>query len=261
VGLLIVNADDWGRDKTTTDRTFDCIEKGQVSAVSAMVFMQDSERAADLGRRRGIDAGLHLNFTTPFSATTCPTRVAERQRETAAYLSFSPSARAIFHPQLARAFEYLVAAQCDEFMRLYGAEPTRFDGHHHMHLAANVLLGRLLPQGSIVRRHFSYEPHEKPVRNWLFRRFTNWALKSRYRTTDFFFSLPPLQPPARLQKIFDLARQFVVELETHPINPDEFRFLTQRQISLAHDLPIGSYSTIPSSGLSKSFVRRTGLNS
>ena len=35
--------------------------------VSAMVFMEDSERAASIARADAIDAGLHLNFTTAFS--------------------------------------------------------------------------------------------------------------------------------------------------------------------------------------------------
>src|SRR5580704_8891452 len=64
-GLLILNADDWGRDRETTERIFDCVRRGTVSSVSAMVFMQDSERAAGIAREANVDAGLHMNFTTP----------------------------------------------------------------------------------------------------------------------------------------------------------------------------------------------------
>src|SRR5271157_4739744 len=78
-GLLIINADDWGRDRETTERTFECILRGAVSSVSAMVFMGDSERAAAIAKENAIHAGLHLNFTTPFSAPDCPTRLAEHQ--------------------------------------------------------------------------------------------------------------------------------------------------------------------------------------
>jgi len=39
------------------------------------------------------------------------------------------------------------------------------------------------------------------------------------------FSLPPLDAPGHLQRIFTLARQFVVEVETHPIKPEEYEFL------------------------------------
>src|SRR4029077_20103780 len=63
-GVLIINADDWGRSQETTDRIAECVAHGAVSSVSAMVFMEDSERSAVIARERGIDAGLHLNFTT-----------------------------------------------------------------------------------------------------------------------------------------------------------------------------------------------------
>src|ERR1035438_7665463 len=56
-GLLIVNADDWGRDHETTERTFECILRGAVSSVSAMVFMGDSERAAGIPQEKGSHRG------------------------------------------------------------------------------------------------------------------------------------------------------------------------------------------------------------
>jgi hypothetical protein len=94
-----------------------------------------------------------------------------------------------------------------------------------MHLSANVLLQGLLPPGATVRRHFSYEPGEKMLRNSVFRLYSRALLAGRYRVTDFFFSLPPLAPEVRLQRIFSLAQRSVLELETHPINPEEYRFL------------------------------------
>ena len=56
---------------------------------------------------------------------------------------------------LAGTFRDVVAAEIDEYRRLYGTEPQRIDGHHHMHLCANVLQGGLLPAGTVVRRNFS----------------------------------------------------------------------------------------------------------
>jgi predicted glycoside hydrolase/deacetylase ChbG (UPF0249 family) len=204
-----------------------------------MVFMEDSERAADIAREHGIDAGVHLNLTTPFSAANCPARLVEYQNRVARYLLRNPFTRGIFNPLLVRHFDYVVAAQRDEFHRLYGAEPQKYDGHHHMHLSANVLLGGLLPAGTLVRQHFSYESGEKAVRNRVFRQVTHVVLARRYRTVDFLFSLPPLEPPDRLQRVFSLARQFTVEVETHPVNPKEYLFLTGGDIfSRAGDCPI-----------------------
>lgn len=236
---LIINADDWGRDAYTTGRILNCWLQGTISSVSAMVFMEDSERAAAIARGRGIDSGLHLNLTTPFSAPSCPLRLKEHQQKLANYLRRYSFARAVYHPWLRRCFEFAVKAQIEEYYRVYGREPERFDGHHHMHLCANVLLGRLLPPGTIVRRHFSWEFGEKPLRNAFFRKFTNAVLTRRHRLVDFLFSLPPLEPPARLQRIFALASKFVVELETHPVNGAEFRFLADGGIfRWAVNLPI-----------------------
>jgi len=238
-GRLIVNADDWGRDQETTQKTLDCVLRGAVSSVSAMVFTEDSERAAVLAREHGVDAGLHLNFTSPFLAANCPTRLLEHQNSVAKYLTRNPFARGVYNPWLIRSFEYVVAAQVEEYVRLYGAAPERLDGHHHMHLSANVLLGGLLPPGTIVRRHFSYESREKPLRHRVFRRLTDAILTRHYRMADFFFPLIPLEPAARLQQIFSLAGRSVVEVETHPVNPGEYRFLAGGEIfRLAGDSPI-----------------------
>jgi len=229
-GVLIINADDWGRDHQTTERIFECFRRRTISSVSAMVFMEDSERAAAISREQGIDAGLHLNLTTLFSARSCPQKLKERQQELAGFLRQHSFARVVYHPWLARSFEYAVKAQIEEYGRIYGTEPERFDGHHHMHLSANVLFQGLLPFGTIVRRHFSEESGEKPLRNRLFRKFTDVLLARRHRLVDFFFSLPPFQSPARLQRIFSLACQFIVETETHPADPEEYRFLTGGQV-------------------------------
>lgn len=234
-GALIINADDWGRDCETTDRTQDCMRAGSVSAVSAMVFMADSERAAALARESDVDAGLHLNFTTSFSGGNVGARLPEHQERAARHLSKHAFARAIYNPALANSFEYVVAAQIEEFRKLYGREPGRFDGHHHMHLSANVLFSGLLPRGAIVRRHFSFEDGEK-FRNRLFRMATGAVLKSRYRVVDYLFSLPPMKPQSRLERIFSQAQHSIVELETHSIHPEEYAFLTSGGISRLTDM-------------------------
>jgi len=235
-----VNADDWGRDARTTGSILDCITRGAVTAVSAMVFMEDSERAADEARVHSVDAGLHLNFTTPFTAPDCPSRLMEEQRRITAYLRSHRLAQLVFNPALTRSFEYVVTAQIDEFRRLYGGDPSRLDGHHHMHLCANVLCQRLLPEGTVVRRNFSFQPGEKSVFNRTYRRFVDGRLARRHRLTDFLFSLAPLEPEDRLQRIFSLAGEHVIEVETHPVVPDEYEFLMQRwpfgRIELARSL-------------------------
>ena len=240
-GVLIVNADDWGRDRETTDRILDCVVRQTVSSASAMVFMEDSERAAELARERGVDTGLHLNFTAPFSALNSPARLRERHQEVSRYLSRRRLNQVIYHPGLARSFEYVVAAQVEEYYRLYGAKPDRVDGHHHMHLCANVLLAGLLPAGTIVRRNFSFQPGEKGAVNRLYRAAVDRRLAQRHRLVDFLFSIQPLEPRARLQQIVSLGREFAIELETHPVRTDEHQFLTEGGVlSLTGGFPIAS---------------------
>ncbi len=229
-GLLIINADDWGRSSKETDAILDCTLRGAVSSGSAMVFMEDSERSAVIAQERKIDVGLHLNFTTSFTAPQCPAPLLQRQQEVARHLLRHRLAQAVFHPGLVRSFEYVVRSQLDEFRRLYQKDPDRLDGHHHMHLCTNVLLEGLMPPGTFVRRNFSFRAGEKSFVNRLYRQLVDLLLARRHRLVDFFFSLPPFQPLDRLQRIFSLAQQYVVEVETHPVNPEEYEFLAGGEV-------------------------------
>lgn len=244
-GLLIVNADDWGRNPETTDRIAGCVGRGVVSSVSAMVFMEDSQRASALALDRGIEAGLHLNFTTPFSEVGCPPSLVAHQAALARCLRRHRLAPVVFHPALRRSFAYVTAAQVDEFRRLYGREPDRFDGHHHMHLCTNVLAQGLLPRGTVVRRSFSFQSGEKSGLNRWYRRLVDGVLVRRHRIVDRFFSLAPLAPPDRLERIFSSARRFVVEVEVHPVEAPEYRFLTSEMSERARDLRILPPSAVP----------------
>ena len=66
--MLIINADDWGRSLAETDAALECYKAGRITSASAMVFMGDSERAAELAKENKLDVGLHLNFTDRFTA-------------------------------------------------------------------------------------------------------------------------------------------------------------------------------------------------
>jgi predicted glycoside hydrolase/deacetylase ChbG (UPF0249 family) len=243
-GLLVVNADDWGIDRETTETILCCVLRGAVSSVSAMVFMEDSERAATVAREGGVDAGLHLNFTTRFSARGCAPRLAGHQQAVARFLRRHRFAPVIFHPGLQRSFEYVTSAQVDEFRRLYGADPYRIDGHHHMHLCANVLIQKLLPRGTLVRRNFSFRPGEKGLWNRAYRALVDGALERRHSVVDFLFPLAPFRSE-RLQRICALARHAVVEVETHPVQPEEYRYLTGGEMFQRFDgVAMGSHALV-----------------
>jgi len=224
-GALIINADDWGRNQDNTDRIHQCIVHGTVSSTSAMVFMADSERAAEMARASGADAGLHLNLTTPFSGVNVSARLTEHHRRICRYLRSNRLTQAVYHPGLAASFKYVVCSQLEEFERIYAQAPKRVDGHHHMHLCANVLYGRLLPTGTIARRNFSFQPGEKSAVNRWYRKWVDGILAKRHKLTDYFYSLPPMDTAGRLEDIFALASESVVEVETHPVNDAEHQFL------------------------------------
>lgn len=226
-GFVIVNADDWGRDRATTDRSLDCFLLNAISSVSAMVFMCDSKRASNIALDHRIDAGLHLNFTTLYSSPQCPPRLIEHQNRLSRYLNSCSIARVLYHPALANSFEYVARAQFEEFERLYGICATRIDGHHHMHLSANVLFGRFIPAGCIARRNLTFNSGEKRPLNRLYRRWQDRSLARKYRLTDYFFDLKELIRHNRVQRILELASHFDVEIETHPIMSNEYAFLTK----------------------------------
>jgi nucleotide-binding universal stress UspA family protein len=229
-GVIIVNADDWGRDTRTTDRILECARHEAISSASAMVFMEDSERAAELAREHGVDAGLHLNLTMGFDGDHCTERVKEEQGKLARALSGHRYASTVYRPGLARAFDYVVKAQLEEYERLYGAPARRIDGHRHMHLCANVIFQGLLPVGTIVRRNFTFEASEKGWINRVYRYLQDRHLAKRHPMADYFFDLQPLEP-RRLERFGELARLHDVEIETHVIRDEEYEFLMEGQLS------------------------------
>jgi hypothetical protein len=196
-----------------------------------MMFMEDSERAAEIARQHGVDAGLHLNFTLPFSAPNCPLRLRVHQEKLWRFLTSHKLAPTVFHPLLCSSFEYAVEAQLQEYERLYGEPAERVDGHHHMHLCTNVLVQKLIPDGIIVRRNLSFRVGEKNYLNRFYRRCQDRQLARRYLLTDFFFDLQPLEPRRRLREILELGKGFVVEIETHPVHDDEYRFLIDGELA------------------------------
>lgn len=226
---LVSNADDWGRDSNTTQRTLDCVARGSVTAVSAMVFMADSDRAAQIARERDLDVGLHLNFSSAFSGQRVPASLREHQARVWAHLGRHRLAPVVFHPGLRASFDCLVKSQIDEFARLYGCAPARVDGHQHLHLCANVVLANLLPSGGVVRRNFSFRRGEKSAVNRSYRALIDWRLARRHGLVDFLFALPPVAPP-HLRRMCGLATHAIVEMEVHAVRDDEYRFLTSGEL-------------------------------
>jgi predicted glycoside hydrolase/deacetylase ChbG (UPF0249 family) len=223
--MLIVNADDWGRTRTETDVALSLYRQGRITSVSAMVFMEDSHRAADIAKDEGIDAGLHLNFSQGFTGRVPGGPLRKCHDRIARFLSISKYALIFYNPGLRQEFLYDYQAQLEEFHRLYGRAPSHFDGHQHMHLCTNMLLNRVISPGEKVRRNFSFWPGEKDFLNRSYRHAVDMWLARRYRLTDFFFALSQCLDIGRRKRIGKLAKNAAVELMTHPIKPKEYAFL------------------------------------
>jgi predicted glycoside hydrolase/deacetylase ChbG (UPF0249 family) len=239
--MLIVNADDWGRSRAETNAALECYQHGRITSVSAMVFMNDSERAAEIAHKHNLDAGLHLNFTDPFT-NRIPAPLEGCHHGTARFLGRSKYAQLTYHPLLRGDFSYSYKAQAAEFERLFGKPPSHIDGHHHMHLCANLLIDDVIPKGSKVRRNFSFWPGEKSQLNRAYRALIDWWLARKYRLTDYFFDLTQCIQENKLGRVATLATSDDVELMTHPITPGEQAYLMSDQCAefLQH-LQLGSY--------------------
>lgn len=213
--MIIINADDWGGWRSATDAAERYYSEGLISSVSAMVFMDDSIRAASMAREMGVDVGLHLNFNQRYTSD-CSRGVATAHERITKFLRRGKYALLCYHPWLREDFRTVFLSQYDEFLRLYGFEPSHFDGHQHMHLCSNMILDAIIPHGAMVRRSFSFWPGEKGVINRLYRKWVDDRVVRRYGSTDYFFALSQSGDSGRLARILTLAESSNVELMTHP---------------------------------------------
>jgi chitin disaccharide deacetylase len=207
-----------------TDSILTCFQHGRVHTASAMVFMADSIRAAEVARDARLRVGLHLNLVETLSAENLGEPLRRHHSAVTSYLNARKTSQVLFNPFLRSSFEYVFKAQWEEFCHLYGAEPPWLDGHHHMHLCMNMLLGVRMPPGLKVRRNFTFHNGEKGRVNLVYRRIVDRWLTSRYTCSDAFFSAAPLGVE-RMRNIVHLSQSADVELMVHPGLEAERAFL------------------------------------
>jgi chitin disaccharide deacetylase len=219
--MLIINADDWGRSKSETEAALSCFKEGKITSVSAMVFMEDSIRAAEIAKDHGIEVGLHLNFSQRFTGKGYSEVFSICHEPIVRFLSASKYSLLLYNPFLRQQFRRNYQTQLDEFIRLYDRYPLHINGHQHMHLCSNMLFDRLIDKGQNVRRSFSFFPGEKSFVNRTYRRFVDAMLARSYRLTDYFFSFYEEYKRDCLLRVFGLLSTKVVELMAHPALPHE----------------------------------------
>jgi predicted glycoside hydrolase/deacetylase ChbG (UPF0249 family) len=243
--MLIINADDWGRSVAETDAALGCYKRERITSVSAMVFMEDSERAAELAKENELDVGLHLNFTDNFTTNQYPQTLGNYHSEIVRFLRGHKYSQLLYNPFLRKGFAYSYEAQVEEFARLYTKPPSHIDGHHHMHLCANVLLSNTIPAGAKLRRNFSFWPGEKSVLNRTYRWLVDRWLARRYCLPDYFFDLTQCIEEKKLDRVAALAKSSDVELMTHPIvNKEEAYLMSDGFGVMLERLNIGGYALV-----------------
>jgi predicted glycoside hydrolase/deacetylase ChbG (UPF0249 family) len=225
--MLIINADDFGMTRIATDRILDCCQHSRVTSVSAMVFMEDSERAAQLALENNIDVGLHVNFTQPFTASNTNPGLCNSLERIKKHLLKSIYHSLLFNPFLMKDFHTVYGAQLDEFKRLYKRFPSHYDGHHHMHLCMNMLVQKLVPENEKVRRNFTFSRGEKSIINRTYRAIIDYWIIRRHQTTNKLFSLSQLMMSNNLPHLFASAKNNDIELQVHPAIASEYDFLME----------------------------------
>jgi chitin disaccharide deacetylase len=248
-GLLIVNADDLGLDRCNTDAILECFHSGAISSATALVWMEDSCRAAEMARREGIPVGLHLNLIEPFSAADVPEAVAATQRRVVERLRHRGIDTRLFHPGWSADFERCIGDQLARFHELYGHPPTHIDGHQHMHLVPNALLARALGSVGRCRRPVNRRSTESRAHKRAFNAALARLMRPRFVTTEWCFSIRSLHPGlggSHSDGRLALARDHSVEVMVHPGWEDE------RAVLLAPDwrdrlatFRRGSYADLP----------------
>lgn len=244
--MLIINADDFGRSQLATDRILACFKQGSVTSVSAMVFMEDSPRAAELAMTNRIDSGLHLNFTQELTHGIGNELFCEYHTRIVRFLIGNKYNFLVYNPSLRKQFQYVFKIQIDEFERLYGMSPSHIDGHHHMHLCANMLFESIIPEGQKIRRNFTFMRGEKGMLNRLYRASIDKWLAGRYLITDYLFSLSDCIKKGQLQTALNLTKISNVELQTHPEREHEYKWLIGPECAqVILNQPMGTYTQLP----------------
>lgn len=248
-GLLVVNADDWGGSAATTEAILGTFEAGRITSTSGMVYMPDSDRAAEVARRAGLPVGLHLNLTEPFGDARTPAAVRDRQLRAVEHLAGSGSdghpgtarlRKWVYDPTIRADVDRAIADQLERFEALYGHPPTHFDGHNYVDACPNVFLSRSIPAGSLIRNSLDCYPLVRSAIGRL-KGLRQRLRTRRLRSTDYLLHIAQLRlegegegsPDARLR----LAKSASVEVMGHPDDEVELAAL----MSPAWERVLGEY--------------------
>jgi len=243
-GLLIVNADDWGSEESKSAAIHIAFESGAISSASAMVYMEDSDRAAALGLREQFALGLHLNLTQPFSDPRTPPAVRARQERLLEHFENTGRRRRTFDPRVRSAVRAAIADQLARYHELYGHVPDHVDGHEHVHICLDVLLA--LPRGLKIRPGMSSTKGTGAAgvvgaaREALIRARLLRAPSKAFGLGDLWTA-----PGDALERVLSLSRNESVEIMCHPDRPaDKEALVSDRWHQALASSPLGTFAQL-----------------
>ena len=131
--VLIVNADDFGLSRGQNYGIIEACRNGLVTSTTAMVNAGAIAHAAALARTLPtLAVGMHFVLTLGQPLTPMPGLT--REGQLGKWIWQMAQEDTLPLEEIARELE----AQYRRFVALFGAEPTHFDSHHHVHMIPQI---------------------------------------------------------------------------------------------------------------------------
>jgi len=208
--------------------------------------MADSDRAASIALAQSYPVGLHLNLSSPFTATDIPRDVNERHEKVVRYLRGVPLARWLYNPYLTRVFDLCIEDQVRRFLDLYGKKPTHLDGHHHLHTCPNVLFSRKLEPGIKLRNTITYSKGQKSAFSGFVRSVFKRTIAHKYVTTVYLIQLGEWQlDDVALTIATARSKRAHIEVAVHPFVAQQRKtLLSDAWLSVLSGGALGSFADL-----------------
>lgn len=222
---IIVNADDFGKDASTTEAILRCLRAGNITHTTCMVNMPYCAEAMRLAKENGVldRIGLHVNLTEGIPLTDGIKKFSlfcdsAGQFNGARYRS-GLKTRFLLPLEVQQAVKTEVEAQAKRFVELGGAL-MHADSHHHVHFdwsVGRIVVPKLKAMGfRTVRIGYNVGNGRRlPVR--IYRAIYNkWIRCQIGARSDWFCSYPGYQNETEKWK----NRSGTVEIMVHPMIVD-----------------------------------------
>ena len=219
---LIINADDFGMNDSTTKAILDSFAVGAITQTTMIVTGDNSDEAVSLARKSGVSEyiGLHLNLAEgkPLTDEIKQHRLfCDENGIFNRAIAKDFGIRAQFDKGLADAVENEIVAQIEKFLS-YGLPLRHCDGHHHFEFItpiSTILMPKLKKYGfNTIRRKpwmpiHDFKPHVRTRLSLIPYCFRAWV--NRLNTTAGFANWPEF-----IRYCKRCRNNEWIELMTHP---------------------------------------------